>query len=110
MLYLNRFRRKPAILSLIRLSLLTTNHPSIFLHTRVRSFYNIFIFNLFIVRSLNFGLFLVTLFLHFKTQCFLAYILKVKLATINKLIDPLCKRYAVLFYKSINRLKTLNFN
>jgi len=36
---------------------------------------------------------------HFKTQGLLAYLLKIKLATTNKLIDPLCKRYAVLLLK-----------
>lgn len=38
-LYLNRFRGKPAISSLNGLSPLTTIHPSIMQHTRVRSSY-----------------------------------------------------------------------
>ena len=56
MLYLNRFRRKPAILSLIGLSPLFTAHPSGFQPTPVRAFTYCYIrFTLAMDRSLGFG-------------------------------------------------------
>lgn len=53
-LYLNRFRRKPAISSLSNLSPLSTIHPSIMQHTRVQSSK----INLIMDISLDFGSYL----------------------------------------------------
>jgi len=59
---------------LIGLSPLTTNHPSIFLQTRVRSSNKRYrcIINLFMVSSLSFGFYFRD-FTFFKTHFFFAY-------------------------------------
>lgn len=75
------FAENQLSLSLISLSPLITNHPSILLHTRVRSSkFSKKFFNLFMIRSLSFGSYFINFNRPYQTCFHYAYILQLKLA------------------------------